>query len=352
MKFTKEQITSLKRRGMISNPVNIDRSCEECGILFVAHKWNGKFCTPKCRSRALAKRYKDPLPEDKNTSNCATCGNLFRTIDCYRNRGVECGKFCSRKCRGVELSRQNAVRFAELRKLRKEKSDSEKAAKQQQKNAKQKELKASISPCPKCGNPTSKIFCDHRCYAGFKSDNIGSKNIKRPCENCSKEITVAPGQVNAGFGKFCNSSCSSIHRLKNQTRGIKSRSVGGKREDLECRYFRSRWEANYARFLNFLQSNGDISRWEYEVDTFYFLNIKRGTRSYTPDFKVFSNDGSHKYIEVKGYMDATSKTKLKRMAKYYPSETVEIFGAKEYKALSLAMKSVIANWEVHPKKSF
>jgi len=158
--------------------------------------------------------------------------------------------------------------------------------------------------------------------------------------------------MNPGEAKFCDASCSSIHRLKDQSRGIKTRSVGGKRADLENRYFRSRWEANYARYLNFLQSNGKISRWEYEVDTFYFLNIKRGTRSYTPDFKVFANDGSHKYIEVKGYMDATSETKLKRMAKYYPSEIVEIFGQREYKALSLAMKSAIQNWEVHPEKTF
>jgi hypothetical protein len=97
---------------------------------------------------------------------------------------------------------------------------------------------------------------------------------------------------------------------------------GGKREDLNDRYFRSAWEANFARHLNFLVENGDIMKWEYEPDTFEFTAIKRGTRSYLPDFKVWDTaDAEPYYYEIKGWMDAKSKTRLNRMAKYAKRNT-------------------------------
>lgn len=83
-------------------------------------------------------------------------------------------------------------------------------------------------------------------------------------------------------------------------------------------YFRSKWEANYALYLDFLVSKGYIKTWEFEPDCIMFEQIKLGTRSYRPDFKVFLNSGLWEYHEVKGYMDNRSITKLKRMAKYYP----------------------------------
>ncbi|KKK49962.1 hypothetical protein LCGC14_3129780, partial [marine sediment metagenome] len=83
-------------------------------------------------------------------------------------------------------------------------------------------------------------------------------------------------------------------------------------------FFRSKWEANYALYLDFLIDHKEIIKWEYEPDSFMFEQIKLGTRSYTPDFKIFNNSGDFEYHEVKGYMDSKSKTKLKRMAKYYP----------------------------------
>lgn len=87
----------------------------------------------------------------------------------------------------------------------------------------------------------------------------------------------------------------------------------GTREDLGI-YVRSRWEANYARYLNWLKSLGEIRDWKYEPDTFEFADIKRGTRFYTPDFKITEKNGETVYHEVKGWLDQRSATKLKRMA--------------------------------------
>lgn len=79
-----------------------------------------------------------------------------------------------------------------------------------------------------------------------------------------------------------------------------SRCRGGKRPDLENRYFRSGWEANYARYLNLQQAHGMIVAWEYEPETFVFHGITRGEITYTPDFRVTELDGRQTYREVKG----------------------------------------------------
>jgi len=90
------------------------------------------------------------------------------------------------------------------------------------------------------------------------------------------------------------------------------RYKGGKREDLDNVYFRSSTEANQARYFKFLKI-----KFQYEQKTFLFPGIRKGTVSYTPDFYLPSED---RWVEVKGFMDPKSKTKLKRFKKYYPDE--------------------------------
>lgn len=96
-------------------------------------------------------------------------------------------------------------------------------------------------------------------------------------------------------------------------------------------YFKSKWEVQFAEYLTFLKKNKSIKDWEYESKTFWFESIKRGTRSYLPDFKVIKEDGSHYWAEVKGYLDPRSKTKLRRFAKYYPREELFVFNGEWFK---------------------
>lgn len=124
-----------------------------------------------------------------------------------------------------------------------------------------------------------------------------------------------------------------------------SRTRGGKRDDLEGMYFRSAWEANYARYLNFLLAKGDIAGWEFECKTFIFEKIKRGTRAYTPDFRVLFHDGRHEWHEVKGWMDAKSKTRLDRMARYFPEERIIVIDGKWFKAANRTLPAIIKGWE-------
>lgn len=118
------------------------------------------------------------------------------------------------------------------------------------------------------------------------------------------------------------------------------REIGGRRI-----YARSRWEANYARYLEWLKVNGQIKEWEHEPETFWFEGIRRGTCSYLPDFRVTENNGAVAFHEVKGWFDARSKTKIKRMAKYHPTVSLRIIAAPWFKENGRKLSGIIPNWE-------
>lgn len=145
--------------------------------------------------------------------------------------------------------------------------------------------------------------------------------------------------------RYCNKelvrkiySNGTLNPMKNQSNPY-SRAKGGKRKDLDNIYFRSSWEANIARYYNYLGI-----KWEYEPKTFVFKNITRGSVSYTPDFYIPEED---KWIEVKGWMDSKSKTKLRRFKDQYPEEysKLVLIQEKEYNSIKRKLSCFIKNWE-------
>lgn len=118
------------------------------------------------------------------------------------------------------------------------------------------------------------------------------------------------------------------------------RTIGGIRK-----FYRSRWEANYARYLEWQKQNEIIKEWKHECETFWFESILRGCVSYLPDFKVTTNSDLIEYHEVKGWMDAASKTKIKRMAKYHPNINLRIFDSAWYKSNAPKLSKIIKGWE-------
>lgn len=116
--------------------------------------------------------------------------------------------------------------------------------------------------------------------------------------------------------------------------------IGGKRA-----YYRSKAEANYARFLQWRKEQGEILDWDHEPKTFWFGELRRGVTNYKPDFRVTFHDGSVEWVEVKGYMDSRSKTKIKRMAKYHPNEKLLIVDMKAMRQLAAVMAKTVLGWE-------
>lgn len=110
-------------------------------------------------------------------------------------------------------------------------------------------------------------------------------------------------------------------------------------------YMRSHWEANYARYLDFLKHKlKEIEDWEYEPQTFWFEGVRRGCVSYKPDFRVKYNDGHVEYHEVKGHMDNKSKTKLRRMKKHFPNVIVKVISTKRMVEIR-KFSHVIDRWD-------
>ncbi len=135
-----------------------------------------------------------------------------------------------------------------------------------------------------------------------------------------------------------------VHLLKKKASRQRSKAawswVGKKKY-----YFRSEWERKYACFLEWRKVNKQIKSWKYEPRTFWFLKIKRGVRSYKPDFRVVENDGRVYWAEIKGWMDQKSKTKLNRMKKYYPKVEVHVVGQNWFHAAGQGLGGVVPGWE-------
>ena len=125
-------------------------------------------------------------------------------------------------------------------------------------------------------------------------------------------------------------------------------------------YFRSKWECNYARYLQWQKEykfhvvddngitkieTGIIKDWQHEPKTFWYEGIKRGTNNYKPDFRVDLLDGSHYWVEVKGYMDPKSETKIKRFNKYFPDEEIRVIDSKWFKRNNEKMRILVKGWE-------
>lgn len=241
-------------------------------------------------------------------------------------------------------------------------------------------------------NRTSDFFKDWQARA--RIGKIQPK-IKRICEACGKEFFRTKSQVKFQPYRFCSRECawtdvSKRHKRDGHPKGMlgkhhtnenkelfrnlstgrkKSRGTimkmlktkelrgtdkhyrpecswkTGRADDLGDIHFRSSWERNYARYLNFLIKKKQIKSWEYEKETFWFEKIKRGVVSYKPDFRVINNNGTVEYHEVKGWMDARSATKLKRMRIYHPEIKMVLVDSREYKQLAKMGKLFSPLWE-------
>jgi hypothetical protein len=126
--------------------------------------------------------------------------------------------------------------------------------------------------------------------------------------------------------------------------------VGGQRF-----YAKSKAEYRFACYLEWLRINDNISRWEYEPREFWFEPIKRGCVSYKPDFCTYEEIGQdpcsgfiefkQTWYEVKGYMDAKSKTKIARFRKYFPKEILIVIDSKWFSRNGKKLKGLVPGWD-------
>ena len=112
-----------------------------------------------------------------------------------------------------------------------------------------------------------------------------------------------------------------------------ARAKAGTRRDVSPTiYFFSRWEANYARLLNYLSV-----QWIHQPKTFQLE-----TQKYTPDFYVPESDT---YIEIKNYMSPYSQKRDDEFRKLYPNLKLVVILKEDYLKLQNEYAEEIPSWE-------
>lgn len=298
------------------------KPCEQCGAEFyaspghIAVGW-GRYCSRACFGAAQTgagnHRYRHDVPDRE----CQTCGKKFRIRPSHIANGD--GKYCSRACAFSGKRRMYSCPVCEKRFSR------------------AVSMVVVEKPC-----------CSKKCVSAYKS-----RKESRTCLSCGKGFLMKRSDLSRGrgIGSFCSMKCKAKRMSGTSYTALglpRHRGMGGFREDIGF-YVRSRWEANWARYLGYLKSRGDIRDWEYEPRTFEFP-VKRGSKFYTPDFRVVENDGTVIWHEVKGWMSPQSKTKLRRFRKYYPEEKLIIIAGPDIRGVFLRLGALIPEWETTTAK--
>lgn len=164
----------------------------------------------------------------------------------------------------------------------------------------------------------------------------------RVCPACGMFFEAIPSDNR----KYCSTKCS---YNRTQVYGHQGYAKIGIRADLNNQYFRSRWEANYARYLNYLISIGEpILKWEYEPERFNFSKVRTKPYYYTPDFCIIFTDNHREYHEIKGWDYGNGQKARRRFRKYFPQHRLILRNKVWYSSLfKKGVDKVIPNWEYH-----
>lgn len=88
-------------------------------------------------------------------------------------------------------------------------------------------------------------------------------------------------------------------------------------------HFKSKFEANWALYLSFLQDTEVIKDWFYEDKTFYFEGETSAPVQYTPDFRIVIVGGEY-FQETKGYFEGKDNSRFRRLIKHYPDTVIDL----------------------------
>ncbi|MDD4972689.1 MAG: hypothetical protein PHT07_24935 [Paludibacter sp.] len=251
--------------------------------------------------------------------NCKYCGNTFSITE-YESKKRK-GEYCSIACRNKSVKKGKGHKW--------------------------KNNLCTCLECEKLFKPRDEgaKFCSSACYHKNrkKLNNIGppKNRVNVICAFCGKEFETYPCWIRKGGGKYCSRECSDKAKAitfsgeNNPLFGKVPHCKRGYRKDLNM-FLRSKWEANYARLLNWGRIN-----WSYEPKAFV-LEVDGKKTTYTPDFY---NEDLGVWIEVKGYMTEIAEKKIECFKTTYPNEKLILLREEYYKYMDKSYKHIIPNWE-------
>jgi transcription elongation factor Elf1 len=174
-------------------------------------------------------------------------------------------------------------------------------------------------------------------HKGKKLSTEHKKKISEGYHNLPEEKKEEISKKISKGNKGKTYSRESIEKMINNRKDEKHpfRGKAGKRADLDNQYFRSTWEANYARILRYLNVE-----YQFEPDIIWLKRQDGSEISYRPDFKV-----GDLYIEIKGYWYEDAVEKMKMLKEQYPEIKVKVITSKIYNKLVKFYKKKIESWE-------
>lgn len=156
-----------------------------------------------------------------------------------------------------------------------------------------------------------------------------TRQRKIKCSVCGKALFFLPANytmsfpvvcINCGEGKEAKEAKS---KVPTTAASLYARVKKGVRQDVHPTYsFRSATEANFARIMKYLGIG-----YKFEERVFPF-DSKNAPHQYIPDFELtFRPDVTEDnrefvpgWYEIKGWMDGTSRNKLRKFKSNYPGE--------------------------------
>ena len=300
---------------------DFQRKCEICSSDFVNKNLTVRTCGKECSYKLRSKeRYE--IERDAVEKVCVTCDQKFldkskkklvvKCTPCFRKEGV-----AKRRSNGsyTRSEEQNRKMVETLQKIRAEgggKISEEKKA-EMSKDLSERWKSEAFREKVKRGY-IEKYGVEHWTKLPESKEEMRRKRKgkKLPEETCFKMREGAARRLREG---------------RNRTQFF---GRGGIREDIGF-YVRSRWEANFARYL--IHTN---QQFQYEPESFILSN----GRTYTPDFKVGDT-----YFEVKGWWTDRAKEKFQMFCQQFQHIRVKIVDAAEYNRIESEYGNIILNWE-------
>lgn len=177
-----------------------------------------------------------------------------------------------------------------------------------------------------------------RLNAAPRSTKQRGDPVTLTCRQCGKPFTILA--CFAKYRQFCGRECFSASRVGkpslHKVAETASFGVGGFRPDLGM-YCRSRWEANYIRYLRLTNMP-----FTYEQERFTITLTDGSQHAYTPDFLV---DGRH-YVEIKGWMrEDRRQAEVLRAAQQQLPRPLVLLRESQYRALERSHSARIPTWE-------
>jgi len=243
----------------------IEKTCKQCQVIFFVEyepKGSGtgnvariKYCSKNCK-KLFSKNNANLFERVKKS--CSVCSKSFFAFPSQAMNRATCSKACCRE---------------HMKKI----------------NKKYEVITKTCLVCPStflCNENNDRKYCSQMCS---KKATDRKKSIE--CEVCGVVFLAKASK----FPRFCNKICSrkaqSLGLIKSHTNG----RSGWRSDIVNSPYFKSSFEADYARYCNF-----NLIIFEYEKKVFS-VGLGEKTRYYTPDFYLPELD---EYVELKGVRES------------------------------------------------